>query len=488
MSCGGVMARAGRRVALMAAALILLCVACRLAMHNAYIAYMPIPLSMRDIAPEALRIVEETPGIVSSGVPERVGDRIRVAIRPRQPGATWLDFNDASGENLGISQFRVGRFGTIYDTSTGGFTGDSVVLGAVTAFFLGTAAIMFHACRRVKGPAFYAYATIHAVGFGLFALLTGLFMLGVSLRHALHPESYAMCSAYDAISGAGYRFMIVTAPMMLAFAAAMAVSNVALLRHEGFAPKNVLGIGVALALVGGEALAFWLFGRNFSGSEMEWRVHNTLQNVYATGFAYFECMLFGAVVCGLKAARHSPAPDADVILILGCRFRADGTLTPLLRGRVDRAVAFWREQKAATGRDAVLMPSGGQGPDECMAEAEAMRRYLRAQGVPEASIRVEDRSRNTFENMARSREIIEREKPGAKVVYATTNYHVFRSGVWAARAGLRAEGMGSRTRWWYWPNAFMRECAGLLLNRVPQELLLLVAMIAFFGALSMALG
>ena len=34
----------------------------------------------------------------------------------------------------------------------------------------------------------------------------------------------------------------------------------------------------------------------------------------------------------------------------------------------------------------------------------------------------------------------------------------------------------------------MRECAGLMLNHIPQELMLLAAMLMLFGALSMALG
>ena len=155
---------------------------------------------------------------------------------------------------------------------------------------------------------------------------------------------------------------------------------------------------------------------------------------------------------------------------------------------MDRAIAFWNAQRKASGKDAILVPSGGQGADEPIPEAEAMRRYLVAQGIPEDRIVTEDQSRNTYQNMDYSRKLIERRKPGAKVVYVTTNYHVFRSGVWANLAGLPAEGAGSRTKGWYWPNAFMRECAGLLLNRVPQELMLLVVMLAFFGALSVALG
>ncbi len=65
---------------------------------------------------------------------------------------------------------------------------------------------------------------------------------------------------------------------------------------------------------------------------------------------------------------------------------------------------------------------------------------------------------------------------------------MFRSGVWAALAGLNAEGIGSQTKWWFWPNAFMRETVGLLQNRWKQEILLLVILILFFGALSLSLG
>ena len=120
-----------------------------------------------------------------------------------------------------------------------------------------------------------------------------------------------------------------------------------------------------------------------------------------------------------------------------------------------------------------------------MPEAEAMKRYLLEQGISEERILAEDQSANTYENMANSRKIIEEKKVDAKVIYATTNYHVFRSGVWASLAGLRAEGIGARTKWWFWPNAFIRECVGLLVNRWKQELIGMIVLIAFFSAVSL---
>ena len=117
-----------------------------------------------------------------------------------------------------------------------------------------------------------------------------------------------------------------------------------------------------------------------------------------------------------------------------------------------------------------------------------MRCYLLEKNVPENAILVEDRSRNTYQNMEYSKALIGQRTPEAKVVYVTTNYHVFRSGVWASLAGLPAEGVGSRTKWWYWPNAFMRECAGLLRNRIRQEIVLLIVVLVFFGVLSMMLS
>ena len=477
-----------KQVALLGMALILLCAAGRLLLRNTYLDRIPVARTqggggeMRFIPGDGNR------GIVTPGTPTATGDDVRVTLQATQPGEIWYEVRGPGGETLSTQHYRVDRFLTVYDYDTGGFTGDSLVMAALTVFWLGTALIMARAFRGARGPAFYAYDTIYYVGFGLFTLVTGVVMLNLTLRHAIAPWEFTMLDVYAALSGAGFNFMVITLPLLVVFAVAMCVSNVVLLCHEQARLKNTLGLLVGLGLLAGEGLAICMQSRSLAATSGGFRVQMVVQDVYCTVFAYFECMLIGAAVCGLLAAKHVPSSDRDFIIILGCLFRKDGTLTPLLRGRVDKALDFWRDQRSRMGKTAMLVPSGGQGANETMAEAEAMRQYLLAQGVPDGLILPEDRSTNTFQNMAFSKVLTDAVNPGGKVAFATTNYHVFRSGVWARLAGLEAEGMGARTRWWYWPNAFMRECAGLMLNRIPQELMLLATMIAFFGALSIALG
>ena len=478
------MSKAFRQIAACAVVLLAICAVCRLVFFRSYTAIVSLPLS----GGETLQAAVDQPEVAQIQSMESRSGYLRVTVRPRTRGEATIAIRDSSGEVRRQHYLRVGPLHTVFDLQTGGFTGDTVIIIAVTLFWLAVSAIMLRHYRTAGWPGFYSYTTIYCAGFFLFSLVTGLVMLAVTIQHLTRPLSYSMMAVYSAINSASRQFMMLTTPLILVFAIAMAISNLALLRHEKLRLKNVLGIFISAFLVLGEALGSYLFSRDFIGSEWESRINNTVLNVAATVFVYFECMLAGSVICGVKAARHQPAMDKDFIIILGCWFRRDGSLPPLLRGRVDKALDFWRRQKAATGKEATLIPSGGRGPDESMPEAEAMRRYLLQQGFPEALILPEASSRNTYQNMAYSRSIIQNVNPAGRAVFVTTNYHVFRSGVWAAQAGLPAEGIASRTRWWYWPNAFMRECLDLMVNRWKQELLMLLALNVFFGVLSMVLG
>ena len=330
----------------------------------------------------------------------------------------------------------------------------------------------------------YSYNTIYYAGFALFVTFVLIEHAVLSVKILRYPDVYTTSGLLHIALGSAKSFMLLTSPFLLIFSTALCISNISLIRHEGKRLVNVLGIILSFLLVGGVVFLFF-FDYAVSGSQWEVMIHDLITNFFAAVYLYFECMLIGVIVAGAIAARGEPEPDRDFVFILGCGIRKDGTPTPLLRGRIDRALAFAEKQKALTGRDLIFVTSGGRGPDECISESACMKRCLMEQGVPEERIVEEDRSADTAENMRFSKEKIQAIDPQGKVAFSTTNYHVFRSGLYARRVKMRAVGMGAKTRWYFWPNAAVREFVGLLTEHRLKQALVIGCMIVFYVVLTL---
>ena len=346
-------------------------------------------------------------------------------------------------------------------------------------------ALKFHALEK-ENPYSYRLAAIGtAILFTLSVLGANIAAAVQSLRDTL---SLTVDSIFYQITRTPFSVNRWLLPVLVIASLAMLISNIALMRHEGRRARHLLGAGLGLA-------ALLLMA---AGTRLETKVLYPLADddpvwffaLYAARLliggllCYAECMAVCMVVYAAKAARFEPPCGRDVIIIPGCAIRKDGTLYPLLRGRVDRALRFAEKQETQTGLRAAFVPSGGQGRDECISEAEAMRRYLTAQGIAEDRVLIEDRSANTAENMLFSARLLAKERPGAKVAFSTTNYHVLRAGICAAQAGLHALGMGSRTKWYFWPNAFARELISLFVNQKKQHLLVALLLLVLSLLLS----
>ena len=98
---------------------------------------------------------------------------------------------------------------------------------------------------------------------------------------------------------------------------------------------------------------------------------------------------------------------------------------------------------------------------------------------------LEDQSTDTAENMRFSKEIIQSRDPKASVAFSTTNYHVFRSGLKSRRVKLRSLGMGCRSKWYFWPNAAVREFVGLLTQHRVKQGLILFGLVVSYVALTL---
>ena len=355
---------------------------------------------------------------------------------------------------------------------------------AFSAYCFAAILMLLYAFREQIRYNPYSYNTILYFGFALFALSVMITHVVLAVRIFRYPEVYDAYQIIYALLGSAKNYIFLSAPFMFAFATALCISNLSLIRHEGRRFVNLLGIILSLLIFVGVVFLFF-FDFYASGSQTEVMIHDLITNAAAAVFLYFECMLIGTIVADAIAAKHEPEKDRDFIIILGCGLRRDGTPTPLLKGRIDRAIAFYEKQKAETGKELVFITSGGQGPDETTSESSAMKRYLMEQGIPEERIIEEDRSADTYENMKYSKEIITKIDPGAKIAFSTTNYHVFRSGLFARRVKMRAAGMGAKTKWYFWPNAAVREFVGLLTNHRIKQALVLIGLIAFYVALTL---
>ena len=330
----------------------------------------------------------------------------------------------------------------------------------------------------------YSYNTIYYFGFSVFTFFVILEYCVLIYYIAISEESYNSVSVLSYLVNAADGFMLLTFPFLFIFSAALCISNISLLRHEGKRFVNVLGIILAVLIVGGGVLIY-AFDYYATGSEFQVMMHDIFANTLSAIYLYFECMILGVIVADAIAAKHEPRYDKDYVIILGCSMQKDGKPTPLLRGRIDRAIEFAKKQKEETGKDLIFVTSGGKGPNEPISESECMKRYLLEQGIPEERILEEDKSTNTFENMKFSKEKILEISPSAKVAFSTTNYHVFRSGLYARRNKLRAVGMGAKTKWYFWPNAAVREFVGLLTAHKLKQAVIFTSLIVFHVALTL---
>ena len=356
---------------------------------------------------------------------------------------------------------------------------------AVTAAYaLGAALALLWAFREQIRYNPYSYNTIFYMGFALFALSVLASHVLLLTRMLRAPEIYTKLLVLHTLMGSAKTYMYLSAPFLILFAAGLCVSNIALIRHEGKRPANLLGIALSVLLLAG-GVGLFCFDYAVSGSEREVMIHDLFTNLFSAIYLYFECMMIGTIVADAIAARHEPAPDKDFLIVLGCGLKPDGTPTPLLQGRLDRALRFAQRQEAETGKRLTFVASGGQGPDEAVAESAAMKRYLMDRGVPAERIIEEDRSTNTLENMRFSKEKIQALDPGARIAFSTTNYHVFRSGLFARRVKMRAVGMGAPTKWYFWPNAAVREFAGLLTKHRDKQALILGGMAVIYTVITL---
>jgi len=230
---------------------------------------------------------------------------------------------------------------------------------------------------------------------------------------------------------------------------------VIVLRRESRSLANLLTLITAIGLT------FLLIYDHFISNRIpEWL--SPIMAILPAGFIYFTSVFLNFLTVSILYQFNQPRLKQDFIIILGAGLIDGERVTPLLAQRIDKAIAFYRRQEKYQQPPKLIM-SGGQGPDEKIPEGIAMKNYALTQNIPEENILVETNSTTTLENMKFSKEIILQQPISkANVIFSSNNYHIFRAGIFARWAGLKADGIGSKTAFYYLPNAFLREFVAIV--------------------------
>ncbi len=229
----------------------------------------------------------------------------------------------------------------------------------------------------------------------------------------------------------------------------------------------VLGIFLLNFTHGHSFLGLICFG--ISGAVTIYFLFHRLENRWPSGIRwtrriFIMLLCLGLAVYGitelfiLSASWGNPDISCDYIVVLGAK--VNGTSPSLtLSERIDAAYDYLTAHP-----DSIAILSGGQGSDEGISEAECMFRELTAKGIPRDRLWLEDKATSTWENLQFSLELIQ-EKTGhspTKLGIVSSEFHLFRAGLFAQACGIEAVGIPARTGWLSIRiNYYLREAAGV---------------------------
>lgn len=143
----------------------------------------------------------------------------------------------------------------------------------------------------------------------------------------------------------------------------------------------------------------------------------------------------------------------DAIIVLGAAVQGK-TPSLVLKDRLDTAAEYH-----AKNPNAYIVVSGGQGPQEDISEAEAMKKYLLEKGVKMDKIIKEDKATSTYENFCFSLDILkERLGEDINIGFITNDFHIYRAENIAKSAGIiDTTHIHSNTRWYSVITSVLRE-------------------------------
>ncbi len=145
------------------------------------------------------------------------------------------------------------------------------------------------------------------------------------------------------------------------------------------------------------------------------------------GFALFAA----AEIPVIRDARSDEDTDAPYLIVMGAAVHGSVPSLSMIE-RTEAALAWLEEHPAG-----IAVVSGGQGPDEDLNEADAMKDYLTARGVDPARILREPEATSSYENILFSLRVIGENggDPAGRIALCSSEYHLHRMNLIASSLG-----------------------------------------------------
>lgn len=293
--------------------------------------------------------------------------------------------------------------------------------------------------------------TILLFGFTLLLTICYIFIWQLDLFTYKVEDYYTINIVYIAL-------VAISIPAALFMISLLLFSNTKeLLQKEGRRVRNFFITVIACMLLFIVAYSgYFIYATTQSIS-----IERSLLYVYVMGALFYFLWFFTtlavyAVLYNITPLFYRP----QYIIVLGSGLIGD-KVPPLLASRLDRAAKLFKKHR----EQPLLVTSGGQGGDELVSEAFAMKQYLiEHHSLREDQILLEDQSTTTYENLVFSKRLLENTigTPLKKGAIVTNDFHVLRASIYTRKVGLQAKGIAAKTAFYYVPNAFTREYVGLL--------------------------
>lgn len=242
-----------------------------------------------------------------------------------------------------------------------------------------------------------------------------------------------------------FNFKIILKIFYLITGAAVTLNGIVLSFTTNFNLGNLLTL-----LLGGALLFCGIFLNTVVKSLPKW-----IKTVFVAALVFV--VVFASFLLGFGTT-DTVTHSEDAIIVLGAAVQGE-TPSRVLKDRLNTAIEYYSENP-----NALIIVSGGKGPQETVTEASAMKTYLIKNGVSKDVIIEEDKATSTYENFVFSKQILDqRFDKTYSVAFITDEYHIYRAGGIAQNAGLKTSAHAhSSTRWYSVLPGTLRECVAVI--------------------------